>query len=467
MAETAIEMLTSYTDRSINTNSEKLAKHSMSHSMILIHRPSFSLKLNVTNICRDRKTRVVCCCPFSGSNSKKPEQISGLRENWRYTDTTPENSKVHLSEPSSENGAHLFDVQPDMEAGIRFVFNFIASLLPFRLFSWITEGWKEVKAPDRQRLPPCPPKLPVIGHVHHIIGSLPHHYPLRNLARIYGPLMHLKFGEVTAIIVSSSEAAKTVLKTHDPACADRPKSVATEIMWYNYSDIIFSPYGDYWKQMRKICILELLSAKNVRSFEYIRKDEALLLIESIRSTSGAPVDLTEKISLFMNSMTCRAAFGNASMDRVAAIKLIKKAFSLAGHFDLADLFPSFKLFNFITLNKYKLLKLRSKLDKIFDDVIVEHVKNLDSTKMGYGELGTEDLVDVLLRLKASGEAEFPITNDSIKSVISVSFSSHSHIRKFLESPFTLLSNKYSEMCRICLLEAQKLHLQQWTGPWRN
>ncbi|KAG6389534.1 hypothetical protein SASPL_151005 [Salvia splendens] len=195
--------------------------------------------------------------------------------------------------------------------------------------------------------------------------------------------MHLKFGEVTTVIVSSAEAAKMVLKAHDPACADRPKSVATQIMWYNYSDIVFSPYGDYWKQMRKICILELLSAKNVRSFEYIRKDEASLLIRSIQSTLGAPFDLTEKIFLFMNSMTCRAAFGNASMDRAAAIKLIKKAICLAGHFDLADLFPS----------------------------------NLASTKMGYGELGTEDLVDVLLRLKKSGELNLPITNDSIKSVI--------------------------------------------------
>ncbi|KAH6760685.1 hypothetical protein C2S51_017634 [Perilla frutescens var. frutescens] len=300
---------------------------------------------------------------------------------------------------------------------IQFAFNFITFLLSFGLFSWIIQGRKKVKAPDRWRLPPGPPKLPVIGHLHHIIGSVPHHYPLRNLARMYGPLMHLKFGEVSAIIVSSAEAAKMVLKTNDPACADRPKSVATKIMWYNYSDIVFSPYGDYWRQMRKICILELLSAKNVRSFEYIRKDEASLLIESIQSISGAPFDLTERIFLFMNSMTCRASFGNASMDRAAAIKLIKKALCLAGHFDLADLFPSIKLFNIITCNKFKLLKLRRKLDKILDDVIDEHRKNRDSTKKGFGELGTEDLVDVLLRLKESGEDNISITNDSIKSVI--------------------------------------------------
>lgn len=273
-----------------------------------------------------------------------------------------------------------------------------------------------------RRFPLGPPELPLIGHLHHIIGSLPHHYPLRNLASEYGPLMHLKFSEITVIVVSSAKVAKTVLKTHDPACADRPKSMATQIMWYDYSDIVFSPYGDYWRQMRKICILELLSAKNVRSFEHIREDEASLLIESIRAAHGSLFDLTEKIFLFMNSMTCRAAFGNASMDRAMAVKLIKKAICLAGHFDLADLFPSLKLFNLITWNKFKLLKLRRKLDKILDDVIDEHEKKLASTKMGFGELGTEDLVDVLLRLKGSGELDLSITNDSIKSVIFVSFS---------------------------------------------
>lgn len=410
----------------------------MSHSMILIRVPSFSLKSDVSDICRGRKAQVVCCCPFSGSNSKKPKQISDLTEKWRYTKTTSENLKARASEQSLEDfGDRLSVVRPETETAIQLVFNFVASLLPFQLFSWIIEGRKNVKAPDRQRLPPGPPKLPVIGHVHHIIGSLPHHYPLRDLAKKYGPLMHLKFGEVTTIIVSSPEGAKMVLKTHDPACADRPKSVATQIMWYNYSDIVFSPYGDYWKQMRKICILELLSAKNIRSFEYIRKDEALLLVESIQSTSVGSFDLTQKIFLFMSSMTCRAAFGNASMDRAAAVELIKEAICLAGHFDLADLFPSMKIFNLFTLNKFKLLKLRNKLDKILDDVIDGHVKNLDSTKKGYGELGTEDLVDVLLRLKASGETEFPITNDSIKSVIFVSFSSHSHCQMYV-STSTLL-----------------------------
>ncbi|KAL2472432.1 Cytochrome [Abeliophyllum distichum] len=216
--------------------------------------------------------------------------------------------------------------------------------------------------------------------------------------------------------------AKEVLKTLDPACANRPRSVATEIMWYNYADIVFSPYGDYWQQMRKICILEMLSPKNVRSFASIRKDEASCLVESIRSTSEAQFDLTEKIFLCTSSITCRTAFGKVSRDREASIRLIKKAIALAGQFDLADLFPSVKLFDLISWNKFKLLKMRRELDVILDSIIDEHRNNLTPTNKANGELGCEDLVDVLLRLKESSDLDFPITNDNIKAVIFDMFS---------------------------------------------
>lgn len=400
----------------------------MSHSTILIQGSALSLKYNANGSCRKQRRKLVCCCPWSGSDLKNQKQIAGLAQDKRYENTSLENLKVNPAEHNSSNRKNFGNNAPFSlsvflpTVAIQFAINFITFLLSLGLFSLIIKRWKKVTAPVRhRRLPPGPPKLPVIGHLHHIIGSLPHHYPLRDLANTYGPLMHLKFGEVSTIIVSSPDIAKEVLKTHDLACANRPKSVATEIMWYNYTDIVFSPYGDYWRQMRKICILELLSAKNVRSFEYIRKDEASVLIKYIQSTYGVPFNLTEKIFLFMNSMTCRAAFGNVSMDRGAAIKLIKNAINLAGHFDLADLFPSLKVFNFISWNKFKLLKLRRKLDMILDDIIDEHRKNLALTRKGNGELGTEDLVDVLLRLKESGEVDISITNDSIKSVIFVSF----------------------------------------------
>jgi cytochrome P450 len=228
--------------------------------------------------------------------------------------------------------------------------------------------------------------------------------------------MHLQLGQVSAVVISSRQAAKEALKNQDPACAGRPESIGSKIMWYDYSDIVFSPYNEYWRQMRKICILELLSTKNVKSFGSIRQDEVCRLIRSVRSSSGAPVDLTDRIFAFTSSFTCRAAFGKVMRDRDTLIALLKKAVTMAGGFELADLFPSFKLLHVLSWNRYKLLSMRRRMDAILDVFLEEHKLKRS------GEYGGEDIVDVLLRMQRNEELQFPITNDNIKAVIFDMFS---------------------------------------------
>ena len=66
------------------------------------------------------------------------------------------------------------------------------------------------------------------------------------------PIMRLQLEELLAIIISSPELAKDVLKTHEPAFAQPPSMLAVEIMSYDYSSMVFAPFGDYWRQMRKV-----------------------------------------------------------------------------------------------------------------------------------------------------------------------------------------------------------------------
>ncbi|KAL3616123.1 hypothetical protein CASFOL_040417 [Castilleja foliolosa] len=295
--------------------------------------------------------------------------------------------------------------------------NFITFILLSSFIFVLIKLWKLQKPPAKyQKLPPSPPKLPIIGHLHHLFGGLPHHV-LRRLTQKYGPVMHLQLGEVSAVVISSREAAKEVLKNQDPACAGRPESIGLKIMWYDYTDIAFSPYNEYWRQMRKICILELLSAKNVKSFGSIRQDEVSGLVKSLQSLPpGEAINLTEKIFAFTSAITCRAAFGKVLRDRETLIALMKKASTMAGGFELADLFPSSKLLHLLSWNKYKLLSMRRKLDEILDVFLEEHrVKKS-------GEFGGEDIIDVLLRMQKNKELEFPITNDNIKAVIFDMFS---------------------------------------------
>ncbi|GFP93739.1 cytochrome p450 71d13 [Phtheirospermum japonicum] len=271
---------------------------------------------------------------------------------------------------------------------------------------------KKPKSPPKyQKLPPSPRKLPIIGHLHHLIGELPHH-ALRRVTQKFGPIVHLQLGEVSAFVISSPQAAKEVLKDQDPACADRPESIGGKIMWYDNTDIAFSPYNEYWRQMRKICILELLGAKNVKSFGSIRQDEVNRLVKSLQSLPpGEALNLTDKIFAFTSTITCRAAFGEVLRDRYTLIALFKKGLTMAGGLELADLFPSCKLLHMFSLNQYRLLRMRRKLDAILDVFLEEH--RLKQS----GEFGGEDILDVLLRMQKNEELHFPITNDNIKAVI--------------------------------------------------
>ncbi|WMV53477.1 hypothetical protein MTR67_046862 [Solanum verrucosum] len=299
------------------------------------------------------------------------------------------------------------------------IFSLVYILL-FLSFLFLLRKWKNSNSQTTKKLPPGPWKLPLIGSMHHIVGGYPHHV-LRDLAKKHGPLMHLQLGEVCVVVVTSSEMAKQVLKTHDLAFASRPKLLVTDIITYDSRDIVFSPYRDYWRQMRKICVMELLNAKNVRSFSSIRHDEVVHLIDSIRSSSssGEPVNFTERMIWFASSMICRSAFGQLLKDQDIFIKLIREVLRLADQgFDMADIFPSYKFLHGLGGVKKKILDVQYKVDSIVEDVINEHKKNFANHKISDDALGGgEDLIDVLLRLMKDKSLQFPINNHNIKAII--------------------------------------------------
>ncbi|KAM7477537.1 hypothetical protein LguiA_025750 [Lonicera macranthoides] len=208
-----------------------------------------------------------------------------------------------------------------------------------------------------------------------LAGSLPH-YSLRDLAEKYGPIMHLQLGEISAIVISSPQLAKEVMKTHDLAFASSPRILASEILTYNYTNIGTAPYGEYWRQ--------------------------------------------KKSGHFALSGRMRATFGARFKDEDSLIKLLKEAVSLGGGFDVADLFPSFKFLRVIFGLRPKLEKLQRKLDQIYDSIFDECIKN--SKGGNTADPGEENLLQILLRIKDGGGHEFPITLDNVKAVLLDMFS---------------------------------------------
>ncbi|KAJ0547394.1 putative premnaspirodiene oxygenase [Helianthus annuus] len=196
------------------------------------------------------------------------------------------------------------------------------------------------------------------------------------------------------------------MKANDLSFANRPKLLSAEIVGYNYTDIAFSPYGEYWRQMRKICILELLGAKKVRSFESIRDQESWRLVECMANEGKVTVNLTKKIYATINVIATRVAVGSRYKDHGMLVELIEQAVSLAGGFDVSDLFPSFKMLHLVTGMRGKLMKIHGKIDKMLEGIISDH----QECRAGGGRAEqNEDLLDVLLRLRDDGGLQFPLT----------------------------------------------------------
>ncbi|XP_027362879.1 cytochrome P450 71D11-like [Abrus precatorius] len=266
-------------------------------------------------------------------------------------------------------------------------------------------------------IPPGPWKLPIIGNLPHLVTSTPHR-KLRDLAKIYGPLMHLQLGEVFTIVVSSPEYAKEVMKTHDLVFASRPKILAAKIIAYDCTNISFAPYGHYWRQLRKICTLELFTPKRLNSFKPIREEELTNLIKRIASEKGPPFNLTQALLSSTYAIISRAAFGKKCKEQEEFLSVVKEVLKVAGGFEIGDLFPSATWLQLVTGLRPKLERLHHKMDQILENIINEHKEAKSKSKHAQGK-GEEDLVDILLKFEddCDGNQDICLTNNNIKAII--------------------------------------------------
>lgn len=304
----------------------------------------------------------------------------------------------------------------------------LISFLSFLIIIFLFVYSKKTSKASR-KLPPGPRKLPIIGNILQLTGEVQHRV-ITDLSKKYGPIMHLQLAEIPVLVVSSSSVAKEVMKTHDLAFSNRSQLQVSKIILEGCKDVVFNEYDDYWRQMRKICTVELLTASKVNSFRSIREDEGWKLVESIKNSLDSPVNLTHKFGSLANAITCRAAIGQRSKYQDELVHLIEKMTALGNGFDVADLFPSYRFLHNISTLKSKLLKIRSELHEIFYNIIKEHEEKRAKTKDENGRVvGEEDLVDVLLRVQEKGGLQFPITSENIRGIISVSYQTELEIAR--------------------------------------
>ncbi|XP_020188274.1 cytochrome P450 99A2 [Aegilops tauschii subsp. strangulata] len=266
---------------------------------------------------------------------------------------------------------------------------------------------------SKSRRPPGPRRLPLIGNLHQIVGAQPP-VVLRDLAKKHGPVMYLRLGQVDTVVVSSRSAAEELLREKDLSFASRPNLLVAEISFYGNIDIAMTPYSAYWRTLRKICTVELLSERKVRQFSPVRDSETMSLVRNVReyaaASGGNPFNLGSLLISCSNSVTGKAVFGEKCSPELQEqfLSAMDVVLKLSGALCIGDLFPSLWFVDVLTGLRGRVWRARRQQDKALDKMISQ-----SESKMRRGD----HLLGVLLRIKDEGELDFPMEMDNVKAII--------------------------------------------------
>ncbi|CAM6037254.1 unnamed protein product, partial [Sphagnum compactum] len=305
----------------------------------------------------------------------------------------------------------------------------LVAVAALMMVHYLVEPWFRQKS---LRTAPGPfPIWPVLGSLPSI-GKLPHR-TFYHLSKKYGDVMELKLGSTRAVVISSPDFAKEILKTHDHVCASRPDSVFIHVIGYGRKDIAWAPYGNHWRHMRKLCVLELLSPKRLGSTKNLRSEEVSVMVKDVYELckEGKAVNMQSRLyETSMNVITRmlfkRRYFDNTKQSTAEAEEfkeLVVKLLNLAGVFNLSDYIPYLQpldLQGYVPIMK----EVGSRMDQFLSKIVEEHVKDSKSTSTAADHRDEEeeeeevkDFVDVMLSLPAAETGSDRLEKNTIKAVI--------------------------------------------------
>nr|WNH14548.1 G10H [Betula platyphylla] len=256
-----------------------------------------------------------------------------------------------------------------------------------------------------KKLPPGPKPFPVIGNLLDL-GYTPHK-SLAKLAKAHGPIMCLKLGRVTTIIISSANTAKQVLQTHDQLLSNRTIPDALRAHKQDMFGLPWIPVSTHWRNLRKICNGQLFASKTLDSNQDIRRKKIQeLLAETHRSSlTGEAVDVGRaafKTALNLLSSTIFSVdLADPNSDTTREFKeIVRNIMSEVGRPNLADFFPMLKQIDPQGIRRRVTIHFGKIID-LFDRMISQRLKQ----KKLSGPMANSDMLDTLLNISEENSEE--------------------------------------------------------------
>ena len=291
-----------------------------------------------------------------------------------------------------------------------FLYSFLSFIFLLICLNFLFQSRKHLK-----NIPPSPPSLPIVGHLY--LLKPPIHRLYHSLSQKYGPIFSLQLGSRLLVVVSSSTAAEECFTKNDIVLANRPKLILGKYLGYNNTVVSTASYGDHWRNLRRICAIEIFSSSRLNTFVSVRKDEIRRLLLKMSRDSRQDFAKVELKSMFadltfnniMRMVAGKTYYGDEVKNEAEAREfrdLIAEIFRNGGAANPADFLPILNWFGQGFEKKAK--KLGKRMDGILQQLIDEHRSKRQGNTM----------IDHLLSLQESEPHYY--TDEIIKGLILVS-----------------------------------------------
>lgn len=279
----------------------------------------------------------------------------------------------------------------------------------------------QLTAGRKGRLPPGPRPLPLIGNILEMGPQL--HQILARLAKVHGPVMTLKLGAVTAVVISSCDAAKEALQKNDQALSSRMVPDTMRSRDHYMHSVVWLPASAKWKVLRKVCTVQVFSRSKLDVTEHLRRKKADELLDYVRgrSSEGQAVDIAQTAFTTVLNMLSRTIFSIdiAQYDEASGQEFKEIVWGImeaGGGPNISDFFPALRFFDPQRARR-RTTEYFDRLFRMFDRIISGRVRARRSSP---GSSPCNDVLDSLLDLEDSSE----LSRKDINSLLLVS-SSHS------------------------------------------
>ncbi|GAV81588.1 p450 domain-containing protein [Cephalotus follicularis] len=269
-----------------------------------------------------------------------------------------------------------------------------------------------------KNLPPSPfPTLPIIGHLY--LFKRPLHRALAKISSQHGPLLLLQFGSRRVLVVSSPSTVEECFTTNDIVLANRPHLLASKHLGYNSTSFNWAPYGDHWRKLRKISVLEILSSHRLQSLSSIRSDEIRLLLQRLVKLKDQAVDMKATffeltLNVMMRMIAGKRYYGGNEAEEEEASKfreIVEETFALGGASNVEDFFPLLRWTGIGGAEK-RMIALHERRDVFVQELIEENRRRIVGR-----EPPNKTMIQVLLSLQESEPENY--TDQIIKGLMIV------------------------------------------------